>query len=139
MEDEYTLLSDYITSNKHINIKHNICGHEYTVKANNFLNGQRCPKCAKIQRANTKRRTTEKFKEDLKDVRGNEFEVLGKYVRNNETILVKHKCGYEYYALPSNLLLGSGCPKCSSTPPFSKRKKLLNLLNLYILHSTRKL
>ena len=39
---------------------------------------------------------------------------LGKYVNQNEKILVKcKKCGHIWEAFPSNLMKGSGCPACS--------------------------
>ena len=46
VKDEYTLLSKYEKDSIHIKIKHNECGHEYTVTPSHFLQGRRCPKCA---------------------------------------------------------------------------------------------
>lgn len=43
---EYTFLEPYINLNTKIMVRHNICGHEYPVRPNNFLFGnRRCPKC----------------------------------------------------------------------------------------------
>src|SRR5690606_661185 len=43
--DEYVFLDEYKTSATKICVKHNICGHEYSVTPNGFLKGNRCPKC----------------------------------------------------------------------------------------------
>lgn len=44
--DEYTLLSNYKNSHKHVEIRHNRCGYEYKVSPTAFLGGKRCPKCS---------------------------------------------------------------------------------------------
>lgn len=45
---EYTLLSDYISAEDKITVKHNVCGHIWNVTARQFYsNGSRCPLCAK--------------------------------------------------------------------------------------------
>jgi DNA-directed RNA polymerase subunit RPC12/RpoP len=42
---EYILLSEYLGDNKHIKLKHLVCGHKYSVTPSNFLSGYRCPAC----------------------------------------------------------------------------------------------
>jgi len=42
---EYEVMSPYVGARKDIQIRHKICGHEYTVKPTNFLKGRRCPLC----------------------------------------------------------------------------------------------
>lgn len=44
--NEYTLISEYINTNKHVKMRHENCGHEWNIKPTNFLSGKRCPKCA---------------------------------------------------------------------------------------------
>lgn len=43
--DEYTLLSEYENSHKHVKIKHNKCNSEYLISPTAFLGGKRCPVC----------------------------------------------------------------------------------------------
>lgn len=44
---EYELLSDYISSNKNVLIRHIICNNTFEMRPNNFQQGQRCPFCFK--------------------------------------------------------------------------------------------
>lgn len=43
---DYKLLSQYTLSNEKIKIRHKICGHIFSMKPNNFLQGQGCPYCS---------------------------------------------------------------------------------------------
>lgn len=46
VKDEYSVLGEYTSVTSKIKMKHNICGHEYYVTPNNFLNkNRRCPLC----------------------------------------------------------------------------------------------
>lgn len=45
--DAYSLIGEYKNSNTKIKLKHKICGYEYEVRPNDFLNGRRCPNCNK--------------------------------------------------------------------------------------------
>jgi len=45
---EYTWLEEYSGSNKDLHlIRHNKCGHEYSVRPNDFQQGYRCPECSR--------------------------------------------------------------------------------------------
>lgn len=44
--DEYIILGEYINAKTKIKVKHNICGHEWSVTPANLLRGYGCPKCA---------------------------------------------------------------------------------------------
>lgn len=49
--NEYSLLSTEVTTTKNkILIKHNVCDLEYYVSNGNFNNGNRCPRCSKLNR-----------------------------------------------------------------------------------------
>lgn len=73
--DDYTILSDQYLGNKiKIRVRHNICGFEYNVRPNDFISGCRCPKCSgKI------RKDTEYFKNEVRELAGDEYSVLGEY------------------------------------------------------------
>lgn len=46
VDEEYSLLSEYVGMNKKIKVIHNICGYVWDVQAGAFLNaGTRCPSC----------------------------------------------------------------------------------------------
>lgn len=113
--DEYEVLGKYITSSIKVKMKHSKCGLEYDVTPNNFVNkGRRCPKCSCGARKNTKT-----FKEEVFNLVGNEYEVLGDYVSSGLKIKLRHNiCNREYMVSPNKFLQGNRCPEC-----FGKYKK----------------
>lgn len=46
-QGEYQVMGKYINNRTKINIKHQICGYIYEVLPGAFLQGRRCPRCAK--------------------------------------------------------------------------------------------
>ena len=122
--DEYTVLNQYKDSKTKVLIKHNKCGHEYEVRPDSFISGNRCPKC----RIKNITKTHEQFVKEIKNLAGEEYIVLGKYKNSGIKILMKHnKCGHEWKVTPSSFLNnGRRCPKCSglmrkTTEQFKKK------------------
>lgn len=61
----------------------------------------------------TKRKTTAEFKQDVYDLVGDEYSVLGTYKNNKTKIKMKHNvCGHEWGVMPNNFLRGTRCPAC---------------------------
>ena len=59
------------------------------------------------------RKATKKYIEELAR-KNKKVIIIGEYINNNTKIKTKcKKCKYEWNALPTNLLKGHGCPKCS--------------------------
>lgn len=72
-----------------------------------------CFKRFKKRNNKLKVKTTEKFKNEIKEINKN-IEILGEYVNNKTKIHAKcNVCGYEWNVVPASLLNGHGCPKCS--------------------------
>lgn len=46
VENDYSVLEDYINRHTKIKFKHNVCGNVYEVTPGTFLRGSRCPTCA---------------------------------------------------------------------------------------------
>jgi hypothetical protein len=63
-----------------------------------------CLKCN-----NPRMKTLEKFQEEMKVI-DSSITVIGPYLGDGKNIKVKHSCGCEWEATPSNLLRGKGCP-----------------------------
>ncbi|WP_220039414.1 hypothetical protein [Paenibacillus illinoisensis] len=106
--NEYTFLEKYIKANTKISVKHNLCGYEYKVTPSKFINGRRCPFCAK------RVKDTAFFKNEIFDMYGFEYEVIGEYVAAAKPLEVIHtSCGNQYSTTPNNLLAGKGCAKCN--------------------------
>ncbi len=106
---EYVFLAEYKAARFKLPVRHQVCGKEYFITANDFLGGKRCPHCY-----GNLRKTTEEFKQSLRDKYGEEYLVLGEYKNNRTKIELRHTiCGHEYSASPDNVLAGYGCPRCA--------------------------
>lgn len=127
-KDEYTVLGEYINCHTKILMKHNICGNEYKVTPNHFIQGTRCPYCDK-----TKKLTIESFKQKVKDITNDEYTVLSDNYINNETkIKIRHNvCKNEYLVAPKNFLRTNGnrCPYCNR---INKESKAIKLIKNYL-------
>lgn len=110
VKNEYSVLSEYISTESKVNFKHNLCDHTFRTTPQNFLNsGTRCPKCAR-----TIKKTDEMFKSEVFNLVGDDYEFIGEYVNAKTKMKVKHKlCNYEYTVTPNTFLNGNRCPKCS--------------------------
>lgn len=61
----------------------------------------------------TKRKTTAEFKQEVYDLVGDEYSVLGTYKNNKTKIKMKHNvCEHEWGVIPNNFLRGTRCPAC---------------------------
>ena len=115
--DEYTFLEEYKGATKPIKYRHNICGMVYKRSPNHFLSHKGiCPEC---HGGSGRHITTSTFRERLRKARGDEYILLGRYVKAQEKTLFKHVvCGKEFKMAPSHIINGTGCPHC-----FGKFKK----------------
>lgn len=71
------------------------------------------------------RKTTNEFKEEINNIVGNDYTVLGEYITKDTKILMRHNvCGNEFYPTPHNFLSrGTRCPICSKKIKISKQTK----------------
>lgn len=111
--DEYKFLDKYINNTTKLRVKHNKCGHEYSVTPRDFLQGRRCPKCKNKRISESVTLAHDEYMERLSKVLESDYEVLDKYKNARTKITVKHnKCGSEYKVSPSKLLSGNRCRYC---------------------------
>lgn len=85
-------------------------GYEWEVAPDHVLHGAGCPLCG-----GTLRKTYDQYVKDVLTINSN-IEVLGEYVSYKTPIL--HRCKidkHEWYACPSNILNGTGCPQCNAS------------------------
>lgn len=97
----------YIDTHTKILHKCKLDGYEWEARPHDLLQGKGCPICA-----GTKKKTHEQYIKEVAILNSN-IEVIGYYAGNKTPIL--HKCtidNYEWYAAPTNILKGKGCPKC---------------------------
>jgi very-short-patch-repair endonuclease/Zn ribbon nucleic-acid-binding protein len=120
--EEYNVLGTYINTHEKIEFEHKKCGTKFFMKPNNFINGQRCPKCMEVSRRMKKRKTKKTFLKNVEKKYGSEYSVIGEYTTNKEKILIRHNsCGNEWMITPHNFLAGHECPSCAAK--FSKKEK----------------
>lgn len=96
----------------------NICNNEWSASPNNILQRTRCPKCC-----SKCGKTHEEYVEEVK-VKNQNIKVIGKYI--NIRTKIKHRCkvcNHEWSVLPTNILKGTGCPKCYEEIRGSKCRK----------------
>ena len=121
VNSEITVIGEYVTALTKIEVKHT-CGYEWWVTPTSLLQGTSCPKCSKIKTSKKRSKTTKQFIEELKIVNP-EITVIDEYVNMRTKIEVKHICGYEWSSIPSSLLKGNSCPKCSRVKANKKKTK----------------
>jgi hypothetical protein len=116
---EYEIINEYTGNAKKIKIKHTICNNIYEISPNSFLQGHRCPYCN-----GNKNKTTEQFKQEVYNLVGDEYTILGEYINNKTKIRIKHNiCGEEYEITPNGFLKGHRCICQSIKLNDSRRKK----------------
>lgn len=99
--------------NDPVNLRCKICSFEFSARPTNILRKNKptgCPKCAK-----NVRKDTNYFKNEIFDIVGSEYTVLGEYKNSNTKIRLKHNiCNNEYDVTPHVFLsLGRRCPYCN--------------------------
>lgn len=88
---------------------------EWMATPANILNGHGCSECGNEKIGEQNRKTHEQYISDLKN-KNKDIITVDTYINANTPIL--HKClidGYEWYARPSNILSGYGCPQCNES------------------------
>ena len=123
VRNEYTVLSRYNGTANKVKMRHNneSCGYyEYPVTPQKFLLNRRCPKCSYRKRANDKRKSLEKFKEEVFTLTGEEYRVLSSSYSNNHTKVeighINDSCdNHTWYIKPNNFLNGQRCPLCNES------------------------
>lgn len=84
---------------------------DFTQIARDHLRGHGCPDCSGL-----KRKTTENFIKQAKEIHGNKYEYDDvDYINNRTDVLIKCKIHGNFKQRPSNHLRGAGCPKCKES------------------------
>lgn len=108
--DEYDLLTPYVKATQKIKVKHNKCGHTFSITPSNLLSDTNCPYCSLSKR----RLSQSDYEAKVKAQVGDEYTVIGKYINMRTKIKMKHnKCGHIYEVRAESFLGGDRCPYCS--------------------------
>ena len=114
------VIGEYVNSKTPILVRDSRCGHEWSARPNNLLNGSGCPVCGRasankknLTHAKRRTKTTEQFRNEVAEINPDVL-VIGEYV-NNKTPVECHclVCSHVWSPYPTNLLRGSKCPNCS--------------------------
>ncbi len=112
------IIGKYTNSKTKIECKCKICKNIWFAYPSNISNGSGCGVCA------GKNKTTEQFKEEV-SCANKDVNVIGEYSHSLKHISVSCKvCNHKWVATPSNLVRGSGCPKCRGLG-FDKNKSAI--------------
>lgn len=61
-----------------------------------------------------KKKTHEEYQNDIRELFGEEYEVVSQYTGSKKPVTLYHKtCGYTWTAKPAGIRLTNGCPKCT--------------------------
>jgi Zn ribbon nucleic-acid-binding protein len=109
---EYTILGDFKNISEGVLTRHNACGFEWSPTPVNFLRGaKKCPKCY-----GNLLKTHEQFVEEVYELTGKEYSVLGEYKNSKTPLLMKHnECSNEFMSYPSKFVgkEQTRCPICA--------------------------
>lgn len=85
--DEFTLLDEYVNNITKIRFRHNKCGTIFEMSPCHFMNSEiRCPLERKKLMIERNTLTNEEFLDNMKNIHGDEYDILGEYVNNNTKI-----------------------------------------------------
>lgn len=110
---EYVVMGDYRNNKTGVEMLHTVCGKTYSSRPNDFIDGgYRCTHCY-----GNAPKGHDKFVEEVRELTGDEYLVIGKYVNSRTHILMKHTAcgGYSYPVTPNSFLRGTRCPKCNQS------------------------
>lgn len=122
--DEYSVLKSDGASN--VQLRHNICGHIYSVGIYNFLNkGYRCQKCK-----GNYQKTTKEIKDRIENDAGKDFQLIGEYINSDTKITIKHLTCKNVFQVRANdfFLNVNKCPYCALVGTSLQEKQLINFI-----------
>lgn len=139
---DYEAISPYSSAKEKVWMKHVSCGLVYQVAPDEFNSGSRCPECAR--KVSVLRKTQAEFEEEVRELSGNDYLVLGTYVNWKTKVALLHvSCGSIIEIEPNGFIQGRRCSVCSrsngerlirevldnSGTPYEEQKKFPDLKN----------
>lgn len=140
------VVGTYINSYTPILHRCKIDGCEWSPIPNSIIQGCGCPECGKLNAATKRTKTHEQYVDEVAKINP-DIEVVGVY--SGDRIPILHRCkidGYEWKAKPSNILHGTGCPRCAKCEKYghdeyAKRishiNKDIDVLGKYVNSTTK--
>jgi len=113
--NEYEFLSEYISSNNPIKVKHKNCGNEFTTTPSSMVRSRfpkQCPYCSKTKIKNS---TEDRIKKEVAVIGNHQFDFIKcSYENGMHKLTLLHKtCGGELDVYRNNMnTIGLRCPVC---------------------------
>jgi len=124
---DYRLIGEYVNYRTYITIHHETCNSSYQVKPAKVQQGRRCPHFY-----SNHRKDTTWYKEQVLELEGTDYTVLGEYENYRTHILMRHEsCGHEFETKPAHFLNNRRCPKCRLSKGEQMVGKMLKVFNLH--------
>lgn len=116
------LLVEYVNADIKIKI---IC-HEHGIfiqRPANHLFGQKCPHCSELSRRNKRRSNNEEFIKKANNKHNYKYDYSSiNYIDSYSKIIIICSKHGAFEQIPSDHLMGAGCPKCGKINQINKRK-----------------
>lgn len=110
--EEYTVLGEYTKTKEPTLMRHETCGHEWSVRPNDFLRNRRCPICQRKVAGNKKMLTNAEYRKRISKSLV-EFEQLTEYTGADNKIRFKHlKCGRTFAQRAKDFETRGTCSYC---------------------------
>lgn len=114
-ETLYIINTKYTSSSETINVTHSVCGKSFNIHPNDLLR-RGCPLCSRLNAFKKETKSQSEFEAEVYDATDGAYKVLGKYIRWDCPILMRHEvCGYEYKVQPNSFKQGRRCPNCGKS------------------------
>lgn len=116
---DYELIN-FVSTERLCEIRHLACGKTFTVKYRDFVDSPYC-------RAEWgKTRTHKQFVQEIQNLTGTEYQVIGKYRDRDTKVSIRHSvCGHTEQYLPRHFLDGERCNYCSREIPNAAFPKMV--------------
>lgn len=106
------VMSQYKSTSYNVSFKCKICGYEWVTKPGSILRGKGCFMCGKKNMGMRLAKDPQKFQDEIYEINP-DIQLLEPYYRDKTKILCHcNICNEEWYAWPSGLKGGHGCPYC---------------------------
>lgn len=136
-EFELDISLPYKGQKEPIRVNHLICGSLFTTYWGTFFSNTSCPICRK-NIPSSKRKSKEKYREEIFDLYGDEYTLLSDYIHAHEPVLVRHNiCGLEFSIRAAHLLSGRECSRCNSSTGEITTRRILTKIGVRFQEQVR--
>lgn len=124
------VIGKYVSKKDKIEARCKSCGHIWAPIGDSLLAGHGCPKCKSRKLSADRMKNIVDFTAELSSKNRN-IVIVSEYFGTHRNALFQClTCGYQWNALPNNVLRGTGCPKCSASHGERIVSQILDRLNI---------